>query len=52
MSSTPRFNDGGASLSVNRWDPAVAIKVRESLRNRLGIAMAKRAYKAYRELLG
>ena len=41
-----------ASLFVSRWDAAVASKVPEPLRNRLGIASAKRAYKAYRELLG
>jgi transaldolase len=41
-----------ASLFVSRWDGAVASKVPEPLRNRLGIAIAKRAYKAYRELLG
>src|ERR1700677_1211420 len=41
-----------ASLFVSRWDAAVASKVPEPLRNRLGIAIAKRAYKAYRELLG
>jgi transaldolase len=40
-----------ASLFVSRWDAAVANKVPESLRNRLGIAIAQRAYKAYRELL-
>src|SRR3984885_9518487 len=41
-----------ASLFVSRWDAAVASKVPEPLRNRLGIAIAKRAYKAYHELLG
>jgi transaldolase len=40
-----------ASLFVSRWDAAVANRVPEPLRNRLGIAIAKRAYKAYRELL-
>jgi transaldolase len=40
-----------ASLFVSRWDVAVANKVPESLRDQLGIAVAKRAYKAYRELL-
>ncbi len=44
--------DSVASLFVSRWDAAVASKVPEPLRNRLGIAIAKRAYKAYRELLG
>jgi transaldolase len=41
-----------ASLFVSRWDAAVASKVPQSLRNRLGIAIAKQAYKASRELLG
>ncbi len=40
-----------ASLFVSRWDVAVAGKVPASLVNRLGIAIAKRAYAAYGELL-
>jgi len=40
-----------ASLFVSRWDVAVADKVPDSLRDRLGIAIAQRAYKAYRTLL-
>ena len=40
-----------ASLFVSRWDAAVAGKLPEALENRLGIAMAKRTYKAYRALL-
>jgi transaldolase len=40
-----------ASLFVSRWDVAVADEVGDSLRNRLGIAIAKQAYAAYRELL-
>lgn len=40
-----------ASLFVSRWDVAVKDTVPASLRNRLGIAVAKRAYKAYRDLL-
>lgn len=40
-----------ASLFVSRWDVAVKEKVAEELRNKLGIAIAMRAYKAYRELL-
>ncbi len=40
-----------ASLFVSRWDVAVADKVPDSLRNQLGIAIANRAYKAYRALL-
>ena len=41
-----------ASLFVSRWDAAVAGKVPAPLQNQLGIAVAKRTYKAYRELLG
>jgi transaldolase len=41
-----------ASVFVSRWDGAVAGKVPAALNNQLGIAMASRAYKAYRELLG
>jgi transaldolase len=41
-----------ASVFVSRWDAAVANKVPASLNNRLGIAAAKRTYKAYRDLLG
>ena len=40
------------SVFVSRWDAAVADKVPAALKNRLGIAVAKRTYKAYRELLG
>ena len=40
-----------ASLFVSRWDVAVAQKVPPTLHDQLGIAMAKRTYKAYRELL-
>jgi transaldolase len=40
-----------ASLFVSRWDGAVASKVPEGLRNRLGIAIAQRAYRASRQLL-
>jgi transaldolase len=40
-----------ASLFVSRWDAAVAGKVTASLQNHLGIAIAKRTYKAYRGLL-
>jgi transaldolase len=36
---------------VSRWDAAVASEVAPALRNRLGVAIAKRAYKAYRSLL-
>jgi transaldolase len=41
-----------ASVFVSRWDGAVAGKVPKPLSNRLGIAVAKRTYKAYRDLLG
>ena len=40
-----------ASVFISRWDTAVMGKVPESLRDQLGIAMAKRTYKAYRALL-
>ena len=40
-----------ASLFVSRWDRAVAARVPEALRNRLGIAVGARTYRAYRELL-
>jgi transaldolase len=40
-----------ASLFVSRWDAAVKDKVPEGLRNRLGIAIAMRTYKTYRDLL-
>jgi transaldolase len=40
-----------ASVFVSRWDGAVAGKVPPALNNQLGIAMANRTYKAYRELL-
>src|SRR5258708_7121595 len=40
-----------ASIFVSRWDVAVAGKVPEALKNQLGIAVAKRAYKAYLGLL-
>jgi transaldolase len=41
-----------ASVFVSRWDAAVAGKLPAALNNRLGIAVAKRTYKAYRDLLG
>jgi transaldolase len=40
-----------ASVFISRWDVAVTGKVPESLRDELGIAIAKRTYKAYRTLL-
>jgi transaldolase len=41
-----------ASLFVSRWDVAVMGKIPEALRDQLGIAIAKRTYKAYHTLLG
>jgi transaldolase len=41
-----------ASIFISRWDAATAGKVPAALSNQLGIAIAKRTYKAYRELLG
>jgi transaldolase len=46
----PRVNSV-ASLFVSRWDRAVADKVPPELRNRLGIAIAARTYRAHHELL-
>jgi len=40
-----------ASLFVSRWDKAVADRAPPELRNRLGIAIGGRTYRAYRELL-
>lgn len=40
-----------ASVFISRWDSAVMDKAPESLRDQLGIAIAKRIYKAYRLLL-
>lgn len=40
-----------ASLFVSRWDKMVMETVPDELRNTLGIAIAKRTYAAYRELL-
>jgi len=40
-----------ASVFVSRWDAAVAGKVPAALRNQLGIAIAKRTYRAARTLL-
>jgi transaldolase len=41
-----------ASVFVSRWDVAVAGKVPPELTNQLGIAIAQRTYKTYRDLLG
>jgi transaldolase len=40
-----------ASVFISRWDVAVAGKVPETLNNQLGIAVAKRTYKAYLDQL-
>jgi transaldolase len=40
-----------ASVFISRWDVAVSSKVGDDLRDKLGIAIAKRTYKAYRDLL-
>jgi transaldolase len=40
-----------ASVFISRWDAAVSSKVPDALRNQLGIAIAKRTYKAARALL-
>ncbi len=40
-----------ASMFISRWDKAVMSTVPSELRNRLGIAIAKRTYAAYRDLL-
>jgi transaldolase len=40
-----------ASLFISRWDKAVIDDVPDELRDQLGIAVAKRTYRAYRELL-
>jgi transaldolase len=41
-----------ASVFISRWDAAIKDRVPEALSNQLGIAVAKRTYKAYRALLG
>jgi transaldolase len=41
-----------ASVFISRWDAAVAGKAPGKLQNQLGIAIAKRIYKAYRSLVG
>jgi transaldolase len=40
-----------ASIFISRWDTAVTDKAPESLRDKLGIAIAERTYKAYRAML-
>jgi len=41
-----------ASVFISRWDKAVQDRVPSTLRGRLGIAIAGRTYRAYREALG
>jgi transaldolase len=43
--------DSVASVFISRWDVAVADKVPDKLRNQLGIAIARRTYKAASALL-
>src|SRR6478672_2665777 len=40
-----------ASLFISRWDKAVAKRVPVEMHNLLGIAVARQAYQAYRELI-
>lgn len=40
-----------ASIFVSRWDVAIKDKVPDTLRNRLGLAIARRSYRSYREML-
>ena len=40
-----------ASVFISRWDVAANPNVPENLRDKLGIAIAQRTYKAYRDLL-
>jgi transaldolase len=40
-----------ASLNVDHWDAAVKAKVPDKLNGQLGIAIARRTYRAYREFL-
>ncbi len=42
--------DSVASLFISRWDVAVADKVPANMKDRLGIAIGQRTYKAYCEL--
>jgi transaldolase len=44
--------DSVASLFISRWDAAITARVPEAMRNKLGIAIAMRTYKAARALLG
>jgi transaldolase len=40
-----------ASVFISRWDKAVMDKVPDKLRDKLGIAVAKQAYKGYRDII-
>jgi len=40
-----------ASIFISRWDKAVMDTVPEELRNQLGVAVARRSYRTYREFL-
>jgi transaldolase len=40
-----------ASIFISRWDVAIKDQVPEALHNKLGIAISKRIYKAYQDLL-
>jgi transaldolase len=40
-----------ASVFISRWDKAIMDKMPDGLRDKLGIAVAKQAYKAYRDVL-
>ena len=40
-----------ASLFISRWDAAVAGQVPAALNNQLGVAISRRTYRAYRDLL-
>jgi len=40
-----------ASIFISRWDKAVAGREPDGLKDRLGISVARQAYKAYRDLL-
>jgi transaldolase len=44
--------DSVASVFISRWDAGVAGKVPPALNNQLGVAIARRTYKAYLEILG
>ncbi len=40
-----------ASVFISRWDKAIMDKVPDALRDKLGIAVGKESYKAYRDML-